>query len=205
MSVPSVHCEARACANCGAILIMRAGEGRAKFRRRRYCSKHCACSVAARTSRLNRPPLTAAEILEDHTGLNEETGCTEWTGAKNTDGYGTTSIKTHRGAHRLAYAILVGPIPGGMHVLHRCDNPACITPAHLFLGTHAENMADKARKRRQHRMLGERNGRARLTECQVKEILSSPISGAALGRKFGVSRAAVNDIRRGTKWRHVTP
>lgn len=72
-------------------------------------------------------------------------GCWEWTASKFPDGYG--SFDTRR-AHREAYKLFVGPIDAGVHVLHRCDNPPCVNPDHLFLGSHKDNMVDKTVKGR---------------------------------------------------------
>ena len=75
--------------------------------------------------------------------------CWEWTDGCDGDGYGVVGAggKTVR-AHRVAWEVAHGPIPDGVHVLHQCDNPPCINPAHLFLGTQADNMADKVAKGR---------------------------------------------------------
>ncbi len=86
-------------------------------------------------------------------------GCWGWTALRHRDGYGITSRTLGRiRAHRLSWQIHNGPIPRGMHVLHRCDNPPCVRPDHLFLGTHADNMADKIRKGRANAATGERHG-----------------------------------------------
>jgi hypothetical protein len=76
--------------------------------------------------------------------IDPKTGCHVWTGSKYGRGYGNLQIATHR----LAWELANGPIPEGLSILHRCDNPACCNPDHLFLGTQADNMADKVRKGR---------------------------------------------------------
>jgi len=87
-------------------------------------------------------------------------GCWEWTGARKPNGYGDLTIRPRRwSAHRFAYTVAVGPIPAGMVVCHTCDNPPCCNPAHLFLGTQADNMADMGRK-------GRRASSPRKTHCR---------------------------------------
>jgi hypothetical protein len=78
-----------------------------------------------------------------------ESGCWEWDGYRNELGYGICVLRRQRWrAHRLAWAYVHGPIPDGMVICHRCDNPPCINPDHLFLGTHRDNTADMMRKGR---------------------------------------------------------
>src|SRR5690348_4092351 len=92
--------------------------------------------------------------------------CWPWTGSVDTGGYG--HIRNESGkmasAHRLAFEIAFGYWPGEMHVLHRCDNPRCVNPSHLFLGTHEQNMLDMASKGRAVVACGEKSNLARLSE-----------------------------------------
>jgi hypothetical protein len=143
-------------------------------------------------------------------------GCWEWQGARNQDGYGTLWVD-HRKvrAHRLAWEIVFGPIPAGLWVLHSCDNPPCCNPAHLWLGTPADNSADMVAKGRgrggyngfplpyENQARGERSGSARLTEADVREIRASSLTQRELGRRYGVSQVAICKIRTRRTWAHV--
>ena len=134
--------------------------------------------------------------------------CWEWKGAKNKDGYGQIQVNGKLiGAHRAAYELYRKPVPAGMSVLHACDNRACANPSHLFLGTHADNMADKLNKGRHVAPKGEAHGCAKLTEADViaikKRLAGGRESQEAIAVDYGVSRAAVSKIRTGRKWRHI--
>lgn len=138
------------------------------------------------------------------------TGCWLWEAATGRGGYGMFKVAGRtRGAHRVAWEIYVGPIKGGLSVLHRCDQPACVNPVHLFLGTHADNMADRENKGRtsrgaRHReraARGENNGQAKLSAADVAAIKSSHgLTQASLAREYGVSRQHVSRILSGKKW-----
>jgi hypothetical protein len=127
--------------------------------------------------------------------------CIEWTGLLNEHGYGR---KFHEGrmwyVHRLAWKLEYGSIPDGLSVCHHCDNRSCFNVEHLFLGTHAENMADmkskgRARGSRQFRLS---NGSAKLSQLQVDEILMryrlGGITQRALASEFGVSQGHVSRL-----------
>lgn len=107
-------------------------------------------------------------------------------------------------AHRLSYAINRGEIPEGMHVLHSCDNPSCVNPDHLFLGTNEDNVSDKVAKNRQSRMLGEAHPMAKLTDEDVRRIFTSKAKGVTLALTYNVSPNAICRIRKRKTWVHVT-
>ena len=134
-------------------------------------------------------------------------GCWEWTKARNNRGYGMLSIGGRSMlAHRVSWEFANGPIPPGMHVLHRCDNPGCVRPGHLFLGTPADNVADMLAKGRGRAPKGENHKRAKLTEADVLKIralVASGMSQRQAGEGFGVSGQAVGSIVRGETWRQT--
>ena len=104
-------------------------------------------------------------------------------------------------AHRLSFEAYRGDIPNGAYVLHRCDNKLCVNPEHLFLGTPADNMADKVRKGRQ--TFGTKSPFAKLNETIVTSILASPLSAAQLARDMDVSEGLIRHVRKGRAWKHV--
>jgi len=131
-------------------------------------------------------------------------GCLEWTATKNHFGYGQLRVN-YKGwlAHRFVYTNCVEPIPEGFIVMHTCDNPACINPAHLRLGTHRLNVLDKEAKGRGN--AGAANGHAKLTVEDVAAIRAryaqGAISLAQLGRDFGVNRSCIHKIVNKTHWK----
>ena len=129
----------------------------------------------------------------------------------NNKGYGQFSPNAKTGkklAHRLAYAEKHGPIPDGLCVLHRCDTPLCVNPAHLFLGTKKDNNADKIAKGRcytgDHR--GENSGTSKFTAQQIIAMRRAYVSGERaydIADRFGVRRTGVHDILTGRSWKHL--
>lgn len=130
--------------------------------------------------------------------------CWEWTAHRTHDGYGRFTLRhgVPRMAHRVAYELTHGTIPDGLLVCHRCDNPACVRPAHLFLGTNNDNMRDMVAKGRGH--AGIRNIRAKLTPTQVKEIRTRATGKwgeqSRLGREYGVDHSTIARIIKGQTW-----
>jgi hypothetical protein len=131
-------------------------------------------------------------------------GCWIWAGSKTKDGYGMffDGVKTAR-AHRVAYRLWHGPIRQGMSVLHKCDNPSCVNPTHLFLGTQKDNVDDMRQKNRATNVRGTQHGRAKLTEDQVKAIRTDGRKQKEIAMAYGVSHGLVSLIKRRVIWAHI--
>ncbi len=140
--------------------------------------------------------------------------CWLWTAGRHSGGYGHLGLgRAGAGnvkAHRFSYELHHGPIPDGMFVCHSCDNPPCVNPAHLSLGTPADNMRDRKERGRATGgrakgtvPSGEQSPNAKLTEGMVREILRSTASGASLARRFGVRDTTISRIRSGKTWSHI--
>lgn len=147
--------------------------------------------------------------------------CWPWIGSLGTEGYGQVRInKRLVRTHRVAYELTNGPLDANLSVCHRCDNPPCCNPSHLFSGTQADNMADCSAKgrvpsgansslsRNKKRAKGEDNGLSKLTEHQVREIrllcATSGKSKRSIARRFGVTDVLIGQIVRGKIWKHVS-
>uniref|UniRef100_A0A6H1ZB63 Putative homing endonuclease n=1 Tax=viral metagenome TaxID=1070528 RepID=A0A6H1ZB63_9ZZZZ len=145
--------------------------------------------------------------------VNKDTpsGCWEWTANKNNKGYGRFTVDSYAGkqlAHRLAYKDAFGPIPKDGLILHSCDNPACVNPAHLRIGTHKANVADMDERGRRNppHLKGETNPSSKLTDIQVIEIRRAYIAGEkreSIGPRYGLSPLSVSDITSGRAWKHL--
>lgn len=132
--------------------------------------------------------------------------CWEWTGAKNRAGYGMLKAGAANGsntiAHRYSWTLVNGEIPDGLKILHKCDNPGCVRPSHLFLGTQKDNVHDMIAKGRDtaiKEQKGEKHPRAKLTNSQVDEIRSSDKTLGELAKIYSLNKSYVCDIR---KFRH---
>jgi hypothetical protein len=147
-----------------------------------------------------------AKVDKDGPTLIPELGpCWEWTAALNAQGYGIfgTEHSHTKLAHRYSLALHLGR-PLVANALHRCDNPKCVRPSHLWEGTRAENSRDMARKGRSTH--GEKNPAHKLTPMELVAIradLASGVTQLAIGKKFGVHQTTISDIKRRESWTRV--
>lgn len=159
-----------------------------------------------RTGRFN--PMTIEDHLNDNVFPEPNTGCWLWSGSLSPDGYGVMSIKgkTVR-AHREVYKYFKNSaITPDVFICHSCDTPSCVNPDHLFEGTPAENSQDMVNKDRQAR--GEKNGRAKLTESDVKEIRriraeNPKLRQVDIAQMFGVSQVMISYVLISKNWNHA--
>ena len=136
--------------------------------------------------------------------------CWDWQGVTSTYGYGYLNVAGERVAsHRRAMELVSGTIPDGQHVLHNCDNPPCVNPAHLRLGTHADNMRDAVKRGRRPKtrpnLRGKLHPNSKLTADNVREIRRRYVrgNGQKLADEFGIDLSQVHNIVRRRQWRHV--
>lgn len=162
--------------------------------------------AALEKARESIPPLELRFWFRVNRG--EPAACWVWTGQMQKDGYGFISKDSQLTlAHRVSWELHNGPIPAGLCVCHHCDNRPCVNPSHLFLGTAADNAADKVAKGRCPKsapgVQGELHGSAKLTADAVRAIRVSRESGTVLARRYGVSPEAIRLARLGRTWKCV--
>lgn len=155
----------------------------------RFCSARCRIEAVSEAAR--RP---LAERFWEKVAIKDPSECWEWTGGRFSDGYGAISVdgKAQR-APRVALH-LTGINPDGLHVRHSCDNPACVNPKHLSVGTAQDNANDKVSRGRQSRV-------SKISDKQVLEIYSSKLPHKILAEKYGVSAGLVNLIKYNPNYR----
>lgn len=162
--------------------------------------------------------LTLEERFWQHVDKRGDDECWLWTGKSRythpftgepTYGFLKIDHRHRTGAHRISWSLHNNQeIPRGMCVLHKCDNPICVNPSHLFLGTHNDNMQDKVRKGRAAggANKGEINPLSKLTDAKVVEILKllkAKVPRTVICQQFNVSRGTIDQIATGRTWRHV--
>lgn len=169
---------------------------------------------AARLAKRNASAATKfANRFWSKVNRSSSDGCWPWIGSTSAYGYGEFQTGSRRSktrkvyrAHRVAWELIHGNIPLGLHVLHRCDNPPCVRPDHLFLGTAADNVADRIAKGRTNQPTGEAIGMAKLTVREVVQIRLQRLHGKsviALAKEYGVSRSSIYSIVNYKMWKEV--
>lgn len=137
-----------------------------------------------------------------------EAGCWEWISGKDADGYGLftgmVDAVPYKRAHRWSWAFHnQAVIPVGGNICHSCDNPSCVNPEHLWLGTALDNQRDKWSKGRANMPFGATSVHSKLTEEQVREILKDPRPASRIAADYGIAAGSVNDIKRRKSWAHL--
>jgi hypothetical protein len=124
-------------------------------------------------------------------------GCWEWQGSRHAKGYGRIGVEGHNlKTHRVTYTETFGPIPSGMHILHTCDNPPCCNPAHLRLGSNADNVADKVSK-------GRHGMKITPTQAEAIRVRIGTQTQRSLAREFGITQAMISRIKTGLAWKEA--
>lgn len=147
---------------------------------------------------------TIKDRFESFVEISTSAECITWPASRGTRGYGQFVYQNKtRKAHRVSYEIHVGPIPQGMVVRHKCDNPPCVNPAHLEIGTQSDNVSDAVERGRWR--LGESSRQSKVTESQVLEIreLARAIPLTELSSRFGLSESNLSRIVNRKTWRHI--
>jgi predicted XRE-type DNA-binding protein len=175
-------------------------------------SKHFIKNHSVTKASHARIPKPLAEKFWAKVQRGQSHECWLWIGVRFPDGYGFM----HRSskpllwwrAHCLSWEVHCGPIPNGLCVLHHCDNPSCVNPAHLYVGTRADNARDRALRKRgkEHRQYGEANDNAKLREADVRRIIACLKAGqsqTAIARQFGIVQPHVSRIAHRRTWQHL--
>lgn len=127
--------------------------------------------------------------------------CWLWTAARDKKGYGFFKLAGKQTkAHRASWVLHHGEIPDGLWVLHKCDNPRCVNPDHLFLGTLLDNHHDMDSKHRRVIIRGEKSNLAKLTKSQALAIIKATGTQQSIAEKFGIARTTVSRIKSGVRW-----
>ena len=138
----------------------------------------------------------------------DDRNCWNWIGSKDRDGYGVFGHHRNKQirAHRASYSFYIGEIPNKMMICHSCDNPSCINPKHLFVGTAKDNTQDMIKKQRRPVLFGSNHPNAKLTEHQaheIKQLRKQNVLLTDIANQFGISFQTVSSIAKGTTWKRI--
>lgn len=188
----------KVCEQCSAVFAKDPRCTWAYFSRQRFCSSKCYGANHSETAAAARLSMRD----EFNRWYDKGSGCWEWKGARDRDGYGifTYARKTYR-APKIALALDDREVPAGHYACHHCDNPACVRPSHLYPGKPSENSADAMRRKRVR--AGERVHFAKLKAEDVRAIRASDRPVRDLAQAYGVSPSNINLILSRRTWRSV--
>jgi len=182
----------RNCDYCGKHYI---GQGK------HYCSKKCADQSC------HKSHSDSITRFWSHVEINDLFDCWNWTACKDRDGYGQFHFKSKQyKAHRVAWILSYGEIPEGLIVCHHCDNPSCINPTHLFLGTHLDNAKDRDLKGRGADHRGNDGIESRLKPEQViaiRELYQTEKNQSEIARMYKMSHSGIGLIVNRKTWKHI--
>ena len=204
------RCDNRACVNPTHLFLATHAQNMADMSAKGRAKGRAWADKKPVIHRERYPKKDLAERFWSKVNRTDEESCWEWMACKDTRNYGVINIERKIvKAHRVAYELTHGPIPEGLGILHKCDNPSCCNPAHLFAGTHAENMADRFAKGgwENSTFRGSKHSLAKLNEAQVvairEEYAKGSVTQKELAIKYGVSKSTIETViyRRG--WKHV--
>lgn len=174
-----------------------------KEQKREYDKKYREQNKAKEIARRIKIRITPLERFFKYVDITDETDCWLWKGQipkERRYGYFTINSKALR-AHRYIYTQIFGEIKKGYEVCHTCDNPSCVNPWHLFLGTHEDNMKDMVNKNRSRK--GEKSAKAKLTQEEVLKIKHDERKASFLSTEYKVSKSTIYDIKKGKTWCHL--
>lgn len=199
---PRLLPDVKPCEQCGGDFTRPARFADKHWSQKRFCSPSCATIW----NNTNRNRISADErfwsAVDQTPGQGPEGDCWEWSKGRVEKGYGRLSLgEGEVRAHRYAYETAFGPVPDGQMVCHHCDNPPCCNPAHLFAGTHEDNMADMATKGRS--LQGARHHKAKLTGEDVIAIRSDARMQIEIAESYGVTQGLIGMIKRREIWTHL--
>ena len=187
------------CVECGC-LFTRRSQGAAQWAAAKFCSLRCFGVDYSRNFEAKRPLLR--DFFHARYVIDPQTGCWNWQGTLSRQGYGEFRWRgTSYRASRIALELDGRPVPADLHACHHCDNPACVRPSHLYVGTSKDNARDAADRGLLRR--GELHPQAKLTESQVRKIRSAVGTLKVIAAQFDVSPSAVSFIRKRKSWAHV--
>lgn len=181
---------------------------------RRWRAKHLPPPAFTKMRQAGQP--ITREMILSNVAIAQSSGCWEWMRSKKPAGYGTIwDNRKLTTVHRVAYRLWVGPIPDGLCVLHRCENPCWCNPYHLFLGTYKDNRIDCVSKGRhggithpEAFLRGTQNPRSKLDDhkvLEIKRLLTDPeFTQRGVAKIFSVSNQTICDIANGKHWRHIS-